>query len=305
MGSFYFYYSNSNSKNSELAKVYINPFKFGLTNSCRKVPEFVSSLKMRIPSLDSRQLGVMGLVIRDQSQKNKVWQHESWHQSAYIGSFDRDQKGNIYVFPTPYVSLNKNPPKDQNQIYIIDAKTAEMRLFMKLPAESLPDSRNPFGVMGLYYDCDSNSLYVSTLAGSQPFYEKGAIYQIDLKTKTILSKLSNVDAIGLGTFNSSGGKRLYFGSARNSGLYYVNLNQKGNFSGEKHYESSLAQIRGGDSTVIKKISFFKRKKQYLMVLKEMEFGFRLLAENNLRKKKYIFEWNKKDNKWRFLRLAKE
>lgn len=261
---------------------------------------------MRAPSFDSRQKdGSMGLLIRDQSQKNKTWQHKSWIKSGYIGSFDRDRKGNVYVFPTPYVSLKENPPEEQNQIYIIDSQTAELSLFMKLPAENTPNSKNPFGVMGLYYDCDTDSLYVSTLAGSKPKQEKGAIYQIDVNTKKILSKFENVDAIGVGVFNTNKGKRLYFGSARNSHLFSIKLDNQGGFIGEKNYENSLSQIKGGDSTVIKKVVFSQKNKQFFMALKEIEFGFRLLAENNPFKKKYNFEWGQKNNKWEFIGLTKE
>ncbi len=261
---------------------------------------------MRTPSLDSRQQdGAMGLQIRDFSQKDKTWQHKSWSMTGFIGTFERDKQGNVYVFPMPYVSLTKNPPKKQNQIYRIDSKTAEMSLFLKLSSENSANPRNPFGVMGLYYDCDTQSLYVSSLAGSKPMQEKGVIYQIDLKSKQIISKLENIDAIGIGVFNTSKGKRLYFGSARNSNLFSIVLDNKGSFSGKKRYELSLSQIKGGDSTVIKKITFKKQKNKYYMRLKEIEFGFRLLAENNPNKKKYIFVLDEASNKWIFDRFTKD
>ncbi len=262
---------------------------------------------MRAPALDSRQQdGTVGLVIRDNAVKDKTWQHQSWNKmTGYIGTFDRDRQGDIYVFPLPYVSLTKNPPAKQNQLYVIDSKTAEISLFMKLPSEDAPNSKNPFGVMGLYYDCDTGSLYVSTLAGTKPMQEKGAIYQIDVKTKKILSKLEHTDAIGVGVFNTSNGKKLYFGSARDSGLYSIGLDGQGHFSGEKKFELSLSQIKGGDSTVIKKIILSKKKDKFTMSLKEIEFGFRLLAENRPFKKRYNFEWNKESSKWVFSGFSKE
>lgn len=257
-------------------------------------------LKMRTPSLDSRQKnGVMGLQIRDISEKDKTWQHKSWKQSGYIGAFERDKKGDVYISPMPYVSLLKNPPALQNQIYIIDSSTAEMSLFMKLPWEDAPNSKNPFGTMGLYYDCDTQSLYVSSLAGSKPMQEKGTIFQIDIKTRKIISKLENVDAIGIGVFNTNKGKKLYFGSARNSSLFSISLDDKGHFLGEKKYELSLSQLKGGDSTIIKKITFTKKQSKFYMTLKDIEFGFRLLAENNPRKRKYHFQWDKSVNEWNF------
>ena len=296
----YFYTQNSESKEQQKTNVIANTFKHGLTGDCRAIPKFLAPLKMRSPSLDSRQQdGSMGLQIRDVSGKNKAWQHNSWKKSGYIGAFDRDRTGNIYISPMPYVSLQKNPPNQQNQIYIIDAKTAEMTLFMKLPSENLPSTRNPFGSMGVYYDCDTNSLYVATLAGSMPMQEKGAILQIDLNTKQIISKLDNVDAIGVGVFNTNKGKRLYYGSARGSNLFSVPLDGEGHFAGKQQYELSLSQIKGGDSTVIKKVSFNKKKGSFFMTLKDIEFGFRLLAENNPYKRKYHFKWDETEGNWNF------
>ena len=247
----------------------------------------------------------MGLQIRDVSQKNKTWQDPSWAMSGYMGAFERDREGNIYVSPMPYVSLLKNPPEKQNNLYKIDANTGKMSLYMTLPAQKLPDSRNPFGVMGLYYDCDTDSLYVSSLAGAEPMQEKGVIYQVDTQSKQIKSRLQHTDAIGVGTFNTPQGKRLYFGSARNSAMYSVPLDSEGRFHKQKKYELSLSQIKGGDSTVIKKIKFKQYKNKYLMSLQEVEFGFRLLAENNPFKKQYHFEFEPARNQWIFKQFTKE
>jgi len=302
----YYFYSINAQKNQQATSIKPSSLKLSLTNECRAVPKFIAPLKMRTPSIDSKQAdGSMGLQIRDMSQKNKVWKHKSWNKTGYIGAFDRDRQGNIFVAPMPYVSLSKNPPKLQNQIYVIDSKTAEMTLFMQLPTDNPPNSKNPFGAMGLYYDCDTDSLYVSSLAGSEPMQEKGVIYQIDVKTKKIISTLKNTDAIGLGVFNTGKGKRLYFGSARSSGLYSVPLDTQGRFTPKKRYELALSQIKGGDTTIINKIKFIKNKNKLFMVLKEFEFGFRLVAENKPFKKKYNFAWDKKNSKWIFSGFSKE
>jgi hypothetical protein len=259
---------------------------------------------MKMPALDSRQDdGSMGLKIRDYALKDKVWQHPSWKISGYIGAFDRDSKGNVYLSPLPYVSLQKNPPEKQNQIYQVDANTGEMQLFMSLPSSSKPDRKNPFGVMGLYFDCDTQSLYVSTVTGSTAMQENGNIFQIDINTKEIKSTFSHIDTIGLGVFNTPEGKRLYFGSARDSSLYSVSLDNSGNFSGKKRYEFTLSQLEGGDTTMIKKIKFKKRKNAYTMTLQDMEFGYRLMAESRDFNKNYHFEFNKNENKWDFKGLS--
>jgi uncharacterized protein YkuJ len=308
-----FFISENASKNvAELKAVSVvnhtssvSKFVFGNTGNCRAIPKFIAPLGMKAPSLDSRQNdGSMGLQIRDYAQKNKVWQHPSWKMSGYIGAFERDNKGHVYVSPLPYVSLQKNPPEKQNQFYQVDSQTGEMRVFMSLPSSSKPDRNNPFGVMGLYFDCDTQSLYVSTVAASTAMQEKGAIFQLDIKSKTIKSKFTDIDTIGLGVFNTAEGKRLYFGSARDSSLYSVALDQKGGFTGEKRYELSLSQLEGGDTTMIKKIKFKQRKELFTMTLQDMEFGYRLMAENRPFKNNYHFEFNKADNKWEFKGLSR-
>ncbi len=279
-------------------------FPFGATSHCRKVPAFISKLAMRMPSIDSRLTdSSMGLLIRDFSKKDEVWQHPSWKISGYVGAFERDDKGNIYVTPLPYVSLQDNPPEKQNQIYRIDSKTGEMSLFMVLPATDKPNNKNPFGTMGLHFDCDTKSLYVSSVAGSKPMQEKGVILQVDINTKKILSKFENTDVIGLGVFNTPQGKKLYFGSARDPYLYSVALDKQGHFVGDKKYELSLSELEGGDTTIIKQIKFKLKNNKATMVLKDMEFGFRLLAENNPIKKKYNFEFDQKESKWTFKGLG--
>ncbi len=280
-------------------------FKLGLVNECRKIPRFITQLNMQQPAIDSKQQShAGGILIRDVAT-NRTWQHPSWQQSGYLAGFDRDKKGNLYVAPLPYVSLTDNPPQKQNQIYKIDANSAQMELFLKMPSGEIPDNKNPFGTMGLFYDCDTNSLYVSSLAGSKPRAEKGVIYQIDLASKKVVSQLAQTDAIGIGVFNTLKGKKLYFGSARSPHVYSVLLDENGHFIGKKHYEFSLSTIQGGDSTVVKKMIFSKQKGKFVMTLKETEFGFRLLAENNLNRKKYHFHYSLAADKWTFFALNRE
>jgi len=42
-----------------------------------------------------------------------------------------------------------------------------------------------------------------------------------------------------------------------------------------------------------------------MAIKETEFGFRLMAENKINKKKYNFKWNNEAHKWDFSGFSKE
>jgi len=297
----WFYYGKIPTEQKPKKRQLPASFKLGNVNQCRKIPEFVADLSMQQPAIDSKQQGHSGgLLIRDIGQSGRVWQHPSWTQSGYIGGFDRDHLGNIYVLPLPYVSLSKNPPAKQNRIYKIDGKTAQMSLFMELPYQTTPSEKNPFGTMALFFDCDTRSLYVSSVAGSSATKQQGVIYQIDVKQKKIVSKYPNIDAVGLGVFNTLKGKKLYFGLARKPHIYSVYLDEQGRFASKKYYEFSLSQIQGGDSTVVKKIQFKKAAQKFIMLVKEMEFGFRLLAETNPYRKKYSFQYQLSQDQWQFL-----
>ncbi len=295
----YFFWQQQNNK--IIKTTHLPPkFKIGLVSGCRKIPQFINRLNMRQPAIDSKQQDHNGgLLIRDMSN-NSTWQDESWTKSGYLAAFERDNKGNMYVAPLPYVSLTLNPPQKQNQIYKIDTQTAKMDLYLKMPSSEIPNNKNPFGTMGLFYDCDTNSLYVSSVAGSLPKQEKGVIYQIDLNNNKVVSQLNHVDAIGVGVFNTLKGKKLYFGSARKPHIYSVYLDENGHFVGDKNYELSISEIQGGNTTVAKKFVFSRKNNKFIMTIKETEFGFRLLAENNPNKKKYHFEYSLADDKWAFL-----
>jgi hypothetical protein len=286
-------------------------FPTGVVNQCRQLPGFMHTTGLGAQvAIDTRQEGYMG--IRLVNAQGKHWQHPSWDDAGHVGAFDRDNKGNIYVAPSPDVSLEDNPPELQNRLYVIDAKTAEMHLFMELPADSLPSTENPFGTMGMAFDCNTNSLYVSTLAGSTRQAINGKIFQIDPISKQIKSTLDVVDAIGVGVFNDKEQKRLYYGEARSSNVFSVLLDGKGGFIDDRRYEFSLATLKGGNTTSARKIQFKKRgDNAYWMIVKEMEFGFRLPAENNPYKNQYIFEYRKSaehqssESFWKFLGVQQE
>ena len=240
-----------------------------------------------------------------QPQTGKNWRHPTWTDAGHVGAFARDGAGNIYIVPTPEVSLADNPPELQNRIYRIDAQTGEMALWLELPAVAPPSPSNPFGTMGLFYDCDTNSLYASSLAGSTSKQANGRIYCIRVADKAVVSQLDNVDAIGVGVFNGVKHKRLYFGSARSSDVYSVALDANGDFTSDMRHEFALAALSDGNTTSVRRIEFASRQGQYVMQAKELEFGFRLVAENNLHKRMYMFRYDPTGDSWRYMNSVAE
>ena len=281
-------------------------FKPGVTNACQAMPPFIAKTGLGAQvAIDTQQRGYTGLRLL-QTQGGQTWQHPTWDDAGHVGAFARDRQGNIYVAPTPEVSLAENPPALQNRIYRVDGLTGEMALWLELPAVAPPSQSNPFGTMGLFYDCDTDSLYASSLAGSTAKQANGRIYRIEIASKNVVSQLESTDAIGVGVFNGATQKRLYWGAARSSDVYSVVLDAKGNFTADVRHETALATLPDGNSTSVRKISFGQdRQGQFLMQLKETEFGFRLLAENNPRKRTYNFVYQADKDQWPFLGAAPE
>lgn len=281
-------------------------FKPGVVNACQAMPAFIAKTGLGAQvAIDTQQRGYTGIRLLN-VQNNQSWQHPSWDDAGHVGAFVRDSAGNIYVTPTPEVSLAENPPVLQNRIYKIDARTGKMALWLELPAVAPPSQSNPFGAMGLFYDCDTNSLYVSSLAGSEPRQAHGRIYRIDVASQQVKAQLEATDAIGVGVFNGMEHKRLYFGSARSSDVYSVALDAKGDFTQDVRHEFALASLPDGNSTSVRKFEFGQdRQSRYLMQVKELEFGFRLLAENNLHKRVYHFVYQPDVGAWQFEMILPE
>ena len=137
------------------------------------------------------------------------------------------ESGDIYVFPAPRESLEPNPPEKQNILYRVDGQSGEMKAWLELPSEVKPSPENPYGILGVAYDCDSRMLYVRSVFGSTRAQEIGRFYQISVADAKIISTYENVDAMGISVYSGSTGKRLYFGSARTPEVRSIALDPAG------------------------------------------------------------------------------
>lgn len=274
-------------------------FTPGVVDSCRAMPAFIKNTGLSTQvAIDTQQQGYIGLRLLE-PQTGKTWQHPSWDDAGHVGATARDKQGNIYVAPTPEVSLAENPPELQNRIYRVDSQTGEMKLWLELSQAAKPSAANPFGAMGLFYDCDTHSLYVSSLAGSSAQQVQGRLYQVDVATAKLTDQIEQVDAIGVGVFNGVPHKRLYFGSARSSDVYSLPLDAQGHFVNQPRHEFALAALPHGNTTSVRRFVFAKTKNGYALQVKELEFGYRLLAENNLRRRNYNFNYQAEQDIWLF------
>ncbi|HUM69836.1 MAG TPA: hypothetical protein PLK31_13440, partial [Chloroflexota bacterium] len=154
----------------------------------------------------------------------------------------------------------------------------------------------------LAYDCDTGSLYAASVAGSTPQDEVGVIYQINPDSGEILSRLENVDALGIGIFRASQGRRLYYGAGRTPEVYSVMLNEDGRFSGEPRLEFSLAAQPGGSTDKAQRIQFAADN---TLIVKAIEFNYSLQATSRIQKNVYTFQYQPADDTWTLLHITPE
>jgi len=276
--------------------VYAQKTEFESVYECARLPSFISGLGLvKQVAIDTTIARLPGLVIRELAGTKRLYQAESWKKTGHVGSTVRDAKGNIYVIPIPSVALDTNPLEARNRVYKVDSESGEMAVFVELPLPKTDTQQNPFGTLGITLDCETNSLYVSSVAGSTPKNINGKIYQLSLDTGRIVDTYSGVDAIGLGVVKHGKTRRLYFGDARSSSVYSIALSNKGLFSrvDTPRYELSLLNIKNGDSTQVRKIKFVKVESGMEMQLDETEFAYRMGADTSRRYKTYSFNWQGK------------
>lgn len=268
----------------------------GATNECRGSPAFPLQLgfsRAVVFSTSERLNKGMQLIEPGPNgdlNNAKTYQHPSWTMGGYLGVFAVDRKGNVYVVPSPRISLLDNPPEKQNIIYEIDSQTGVMSEYINLPTAQPPSPENPFGALALTYDCDTNSLYVTTVMGSTRAQEVGRIYRVDLNTGKVAAEYDNTDGFGVATYNLPTGKRLYFGSARGPAIRSLALDTQGNFWGEPQTELVLT----GPYNRARRIQFTP---QQLMQVRGIDFNFTLAATSEERRTDYQFSFDPEQGKW--------
>ncbi|MBP7998048.1 MAG: hypothetical protein KA314_15200 [Chloroflexi bacterium] len=269
-------------------------YTIGPTNLCQATPQFVAALNFEQPVVDTTQELGIGLLITDLADNSRIYQHETWDDAGKVGAFAIDWLGNIFVAPAPVINQELNPVEEQNKVFRTDTQTAEMILFLDLPWPLPPSGSNPYGVLGLTYDCETSSLYVASVAGSTPQDEVGVIYQVSADTGEILSQQENTDALGLGVFNSSQGKRLYYGAGRTPDVYSVALDGSGRIIGEPRLEFSLAAQPGGADVKAQRLQFTPENN---LIVKALEFNYSLQATSRIEKTIFTFLYQPESDNW--------
>lgn len=275
------------------------------SNDCKRTPTFFQSMGFdpKYSLFSTSDIKTMGLVLQQSDQPGnpnakviKSIQHPSWKIGGWLAPIVIDNRGNIFTAPAPFINVLENPITNQNTIYKVDANTGVMDVFMKLPLPDTTTVQNPFGIIGMILLCETNTLYVSTLSCSDRQHERGAIYAIDVSSKTIIDKITATDAMGMGITYIAGKRQLFFGTGRSSDVFSINLNGKGKFSTPPRNEFSLAGLGSAGDDKVRRI----RTDQYgNLIVYGMAFNYNLIPQREKRETAYIFYYDSDSKKWFF------
>lgn len=270
----------------------------GSVNACRTFPTFVAALgfsRTAVISTEARPQKGPTLIEQDANGNiTRTYQHPSWTTAGYMGPPVVDKFGNIFLIPAPWINVLDNPTAKQNIIYKIDTKTGVMAEYANLPAAAEPRAENPYGLLGLSYDCDTQSLYATSVAGSTRDQEVGRIFQLDATTGKVLDQVDNIDAFGVMGFNGAKGKRIYFGMARTSDIRSILLDDQGHFVDESRQEFSLAGLGAHGDEKGQRLAVDLDK---TLSVRSLEFDFNLIAPTELRRTLFKYTYNANSDTW--------
>ncbi len=275
-------------------------FAQGEVTSCKQIPPFAQAQGFGVNAvLDTQARRVRGMVMYDLTSEGQEasqpapYQHPSWAQAGYLSSPILDRDGAIYVGAVPWVSILYNPPAAANKLYRIDPRTAELSELLDLPTAAPANNTNPYGILALNYDCNTHSLYVSSVLGSTKQQQFGRIFRVDLASKKASIVLDGVDSFGLGVYNGSSGKRLYYALARQPQIYSIALDAQGNPTGQPRQEIDFSgQGYHGDERG-RRITFGDATMQVRIV----QFDYTLTAVTNPNESTLSYRYNPETDSW--------
>ena len=268
------------------------------TNECKKWPAFAARLgyPAGTGAFTTSERDKMGLLLKKAGDSGKpaFYQHPSWKKAGWLAPIQLDKFGNVFTAPAPLVNVLNNAADSQNIVYKVDAQSGEMTSFVQLDKPALTANQNPYGIMALCYLCDKELLYAATVAGSTRTKEAGGIYCINAASGKIVDQLMGFDPFGIGISYVEGKRKLYFGKARTSEIYSVNLTASGKFSGKPELRLTLDGLgpRGDDKA--KRIRFSPKGD---MTVEGFEFNFNLIAPAEKQVTNYYFRYGTNTEKW--------
>lgn len=263
--------------------------------SCARKPDYIQNTPIppqfaALTTSDKRKTGLALINISN----GEIWQHPSWSKYGHLGIIATDEMGHSYLSAIPVINVLHNQHQSQNTLFKVNAATGQMDSFMSLPTKFKTSDKNPYGVVGLHYDCHARILFASSIMGSDDKVENGILYIIDPEKHEIIDELTNTDILGMATSGVTGEKRLYFGKARTSEVYSIEIGKNNKFIGEPVFEFTLEMLGPKGDDKAKKIQFMQDGS---MLVKGVAFNYNLTAPTEIHETKHQFYFDRTSKKW--------
>jgi len=186
---------------------------------CGRLPVFLHKMGISQPvMIDLSQKRYKGIALLHGERFGKVLHPKQWEQYGHFSTYTLDNRGNIYLIPTPFISIHPTTFTLQKYLYKLDSFTGKLSIFMTFD-DVHPNANNPYGLNAIAWDCEDHSLWVAAIDESDYSIARGIVYHIDPVHKKIIQQLEGFDASTLRIVHTRNGKYLFAGSARDSGLY--------------------------------------------------------------------------------------
>jgi hypothetical protein len=298
IGGVLFLLLSSPAKNNSVATTNSpNPASLGAVD-CKEMPKFSQDMKFsQNAAFSTSERRIKGLALIDPTSdgRRRVFTHTTWSIAGYLAPIEFGKGGNVYVAPAPVIQVLDNPPERQNEVYQVDNISGALSKYISLPqVEGANYTENPYGVLGLAFDCETLRLYASSVAGSTRAKENGRLYAIDTTKTAVVNQTDGIDGLGLAVYKGAKGKRLFYGSARWPEVWSIGLDEQGNFTGAPRLEISLADKGPRGSDKARRIEFLSGRE---MEVRGIEFSFNLIAPTEKQETLYRFKLDPSGERW--------
>jgi len=265
---------------------------FNKSKSCGRPPQLLKRLGIPQPVIiDLSQKQYKGIALHFGKNFEKVLHPEQWKQYEHFSTYASDELGNIYLVPTPFISIHPTTFNLQKNIYKVESKTGKLSIFMHFD-DVVPSANNPYGINAIAYDCDDKTLWVAAIDESNYGSQKGVIYHINPQTKEILQTVEGFDVLSMTILRSEKGKYLLVGSARDNGLYAYGMS-KGKLSPTPY---KLLELPSANEHIRK----IKVKGKNLLELQSIPFSYTLIAQTAKQDRTfYKMLWDSPTESWLF------
>jgi hypothetical protein len=287
----YMLVQKKNQKQSLKVEPSYNIGTFTKQKSCARPPQLLQRLGIPQPvMIDLSQKKYKGIALHFGKNFEKVFHPEQWKQYEHFSTYASDEAGNIYLVPTPFISIHPTTFNLQKNIYKLESKTGKISIFMHFD-DVHPTANNPYGMNAIAYDCEDKTLWVAAIDESDYASQKGVIYHINPQTKEVLQTVEGFDVLSMTIVKSQKGKYLLVGSARDNALYAYSLN-KGKLSPKPE---KLLEIPSANEHIRK----IKVKADNHLELQTIAFSYTLIAQSVKKEREfYDLLWANEEGKWK-------